>query len=235
MSILLSLSEISKTYGGEEVLCSVSLDLQQGGIHAVVGESGCGKTTLLRIVAGLVEGASGSIHLDGKNVTLLPPEKRRIGLVFQDYALFPHLTVEKNITYGIRGKSAGDQRVKVQALLEAMYLPNIAKRYPHELSGGQQQRVALARALALNPVLLLLDEPFSNLDPIRRGKLRDVLRNLADEQETTSLIVTHDISDALKVADHITILRDGKVVQTDTPENIISAPACQYVMQLVES
>ena len=235
MSSLLSLTDISKKYGNEEVLCSVSFELKRGDIHAVVGESGCGKTTLLRIVAGLVDAASGSIHLDGKDVTILPPEKRRIGLVFQDYALFPHLTVAKNITYGMKRESKQQKQERVDQLLELMHLPNISKRYAHELSGGQQQRVALARALALNPALLLLDEPFSNLDPIRRQKLRDVLRDLADDQHTTSLIVTHDIGDAFKVADYITILRDGKVIQVDTPANIAAAPACDYVKQLVEA
>lgn len=235
MSHLLSLTDISKIYGSQQILSSVSLQLEQGTIHAVVGESGCGKTTLLRIVAGLVDGASGSVHLDGKDVTKLPPERRRIGLVFQDYALFPHLTVAKNVTYGIRGKTKAEKEKTLEKLLEVMNLPNIAKRYPHELSGGQQQRVALARALALDPKLLLLDEPFSNLDPIRRQKLRDVLRDLADGQETTSLIVTHDIGDAFKVADYITILKDGVVVQTDTPANIATTPASDYVKQLVEA
>lgn len=143
--------------------------------------------------------------------------------------------MEKNITYGMRGSSAGEKQEKVQSLLETMHLPSITKRYSHELSGGQQQRVALARALALDPTLLLLDEPFSNLDPIRRQKLRGVLRDLADTQGMTSLIVTHDIGDAFKVADYISILRDGKVVQTDTPANIVAAPACEYVTQLVEA
>lgn len=235
MSKLLSLTNISKNYGRQEVLRSVSLELDQGTIHAVVGESGCGKTTLLRIVAGLVGAASGCVYLDGKDVTRCSPEQRRIGLVFQDYALFPHLTVAKNITYGMRGKPRSEKEERLKELLECMHLPDIAKRYPHELSGGQQQRVALARALALNPALLLLDEPFSNLDPIRRQKLRDVLRDFADDLETTSLIVTHDIGDAFKVADHITVLRDGEVIQSDTPAKIAAAPACDYVKRLVEA
>ncbi len=234
MSNLLSLTNITKSYGEQQILSSVSLELGRGDIHAVVGESGCGKTTLLRIVAGLADGATGRVYLDGNDVTHLPPEKRRIGLVFQDYALFPHLTVAKNVTYGMRGKTKSEKEHTLERLLAIMNLPESAMRYPHELSGGQQQRVALARALALDPALLLLDEPFSNLDPIRRQKLRDVLRDLADGQETTSLIVTHDIGDAFKVADYITILKDGAVVQTDTPANIVVNPANEYVERLVD-
>ena len=234
MSNLLSLTNITKSYGEQQILSAVSLELGRGDIHAVVGESGCGKTTLLRIVAGLADGATGRVYLDGNDVTHLPPEKRRIGLVFQDYALFPHLTVAKNVTYGMRGKTKSEKEHTLERLLAIMNLPESAMRYPHELSGGQQQRVALARALALDPALLLLDEPFSNLDPIRRQKLRDVLRDLADGQETTSLIVTHDIGDAFKVADYITILKDGAVVQTDTPANIVVNPASEYVERLVD-
>ena len=234
MSNLLSLTNITKSYGEQQILSAVSLELGRGDIHAVVGESGCGKTTLLRIVAGLADGATGRVYLDGNDVTHLPPEKRRIGLVFQDYALFPHLTVAKNVTYGMRGKTKSEKEHTLERLLAIMNLPESAMRYPHELSGGQQQRVALARALALDPALLLLDEPFSNLDPIRRQKLRDVLRDLADGQETTSLIVTHDIGDAFKVADYITILKDGAVVQTDTPANIVVNPANEYVERLVD-
>lgn len=234
MSNLLSLTNITKSYGEQQILSAVSLELGRGDIHAVVGESGCGKTTLLRIVAGLADGATGRVYLDGNDVTHLPPEKRRIGLVFQDYALFPHLTVAKNVTYGMRGKTKSEKEHTLERLLAIMNLPESAMRYPHELSGGQQQRVALARALALDPALLLLDEPFSNLDPIRRQKLRDVLRDLADGQETTSLIVTHDIGDAFKVADYITILKDGAVVQTDIPANIVVNPANEYVERLVD-
>ncbi len=205
-----------------------------GHIHAVVGESGCGKTTLLRIIAGLSLPDDGSVSLDGADVTHLPAEKRHIGLVFQDYALFPHLTVAQNIAYGITSQSRTNQQKRVQQLLETIHLPDIAKRYPHELSGGQQQRVALARALAPEPSLLLLDEPFSNLDPIRRSKLRTVIRELADDSRSASLIVTHDIADALKLADTITILREGRVIQRGSPEGILSQPADTYVMELID-
>lgn len=234
MNSLLSISSVSKSFGKHRVLQQVSLALDRGQVHAVVGESGCGKTTLLRIIAGLTESDDGSVVLDGEDITYRPAEKRCIGLVFQDYALFPHLTVIKNITYGISELSRAEREKRVTELLEMIHLPGIGKRYPHELSGGQQQRVALARALAQRPSLLLLDEPFSNLDSIRRHKLRGVVRELADQLHTASLIVTHDIDDAFRVADTVTILKEGEVVQSGSPEDIEQNPVDDYVAELID-
>lgn len=231
MSIPLSVKNINKSFSSNLVLKDVSFELEENTILAIVGESGSGKTTLMRIIAGLEEPDSGAIYSLEREITKLAPEKREIGLVFQEYALFPHLTVEKNIRYGVKRNKAS----RVKEMLDLINLPEIGKRYPHQLSGGQQQRVAIARALAPNPSLLLLDEPFSNLDPIRRCDLRKRMKSIVENAGTTALIVTHDIEDALKIANHIIILREGEVVQFGTPYDIISKPANEYVEELTES
>lgn len=230
MSVPLTICNISKKFKGCHALNDISLNLAPCQVRAIVGESGCGKTTLMRIIAGHECADTGIVIIHGKDKTNVPPEKRNIGLVFQDYALFPHLTIEKNIGYGLKR----NKKARVKELLELINLPDIAKRYPHELSGGQQQRVAIARALAPQPSLLLLDEPFSNLDPIRRKKLRSSIRKLVVESFTSALIVTHDIEDALKVADSITVIKDGVIVQTGTPDEIVNSPANDYVRDLLD-
>ena len=227
----LTLNNITKSFGTQTVLDEVSITVRSNRVTAIVGESGSGKTTLLRIIAGPETTESGSVILDKKEITHLPPNKRSMGLVFQDYALFPHLTVEKNITFGVK-----KQKAKVtQQMLSLINLEGYEKRHPHELSGGQQQRVALARALAPSPSILLMDEPFSNLDPIRRKKLREQIQLLTTQTNLTIIIITHDIEDALDISDSIVILKEGQVIQEDAPTAILESPISQYVKDLTRT
>ncbi len=233
MSQPLRIENVSKNFGKVSALANVSLELGHRQIRAIAGESGCGKTTLMRVVAGLETPDSGRVFIHGQDLTEARPEQRNVGLVFQEYALFPHLTVLKNISYGLRKMPVAEKRRIVSDMLQLVNLPGVESRYPHQLSGGQQQRVAIARALAPSPSLLLFDEPFSNLDPIRRRELRERIRAMVMDSGISALIVTHDIGDALKVADQITILSEGKVVQSCTPTETRQCPANDYVAKLV--
>ncbi|MEL6718120.1 MAG: ABC transporter ATP-binding protein [Bacteroidota bacterium] len=236
--MLLKTQQLSKYFDSGKVtaLNKVSIQLETGKTYAIVGESGSGKTTLARLIAGLERPDEGSIHLDGKLVASeshhLPPEKRAVGLVFQDYALFPHLTVGKNIEYGISKSPKIKQTVK--AMLSLVDLEGYENRYPHELSGGQQQRVALARALAPQPQLLILDEPFSNLDSSLRVNLRTELFRILQKSGVSSIFVTHDTQDALAVADEILILKNGQLLQQASPQQLYQEPATPYVAQLFD-
>ena len=213
------------------------LTIPDGQITALVGQSGCGKTTLLRSIAGLEIPSNGTISINDKVVSSdsvhVPPEKRNIGLVFQDYALFPHLTVRKNIEFGLGGldKDERDQRIKSYTSLT--HLEAFLERYPHELSGGQQQRVAVTRALVCKPKVLLLDEPFSNMDEPMKVKLRSEIKSLLKETQTTTLMVSHDIRDAFAIADTIIILNQGQVEQIGTQQELVSSPNSEYVSSMV--
>jgi iron(III) transport system ATP-binding protein len=231
----LSVRNIHKTFDKSHALRDTSLSISKGEIHSLVGESGSGKTTLMRIIAGLEQADSGEVWIHNTAHTHTSPRKRNIGLVFQDYALFPHMTVEQNINFPMRSQSSGEKKQRIQELLQLMMLPDIRKRYPHELSGGQQQRVAIARALAVQPPLLLLDEPFSNLDPISKKKLRQSVRDLADEFQIAVLIVTHDMHDALLFSNSITILKEGITIQQGDAETLSKNPSSSYVKDLLES
>ncbi|MEM7387386.1 MAG: ABC transporter ATP-binding protein, partial [Verrucomicrobiota bacterium] len=210
----------------------VSLQVNESELVALVGASGSGKTTLLRMAAGLEIPDSGSIFINEDPVFderhLVPPEKRGVGLVFQDYALFPHLTLEKNIAYGLHQLPRSQRRERVSWALQLVGLNGLEKRFPHQLSGGQQQRVALARALAPQPAILLLDEPFSNLDDNLKVQVRDELRDILIQAGTTALFVTHDTKDAMCVAHKIAVLREGSVQQIGTPEAIYRCPFNEY-------
>ena len=195
---------------------------------ALVGPSGCGKSTLLRSIAGL-EPADGQVLLDGVDVSALPTERRRIGLVFQDHALFPHLRVAQNLTFGVRHLSRRERAVLVDELLELVRLPGLAKRYPHELSGGEQQRIALARALAPQPPVVLLDEPFANLDASLRDSLRSDVITALRERRTSAILVTHDRDEALLVGDRVAVMRDGRILQVDRPERVYEEPVDRFV------
>ena len=228
MSAALSFQNISCRFGDDEVVKSVSFDIAAGEIVCLLGPSGCGKTTSLRLAAGMETPSAGEIYLNGvlastpREVT--PPEQRGIGFLFQDFALFPHLSVFDNITFGIAKLPADEQKRRALDLLKAVGLSGFADKFPNTLSGGEQQRAALARAMAPRPQLVLMDEPFSNLDPQLRDQMRDLTLQLLKDNGAAGLIVTHDAADALRMADRIAVQSAGVVLQIDTPQAIYDAP-----------
>jgi iron(III) transport system ATP-binding protein len=237
MTALLEMSEVQHAYNGRRVLSDFSLSLARGQIGCVLGPSGCGKTTALRCIAGFENVSAGRITVNGKEVSrpgrTLPPEQRRIGMVFQDYALFPHLTVAGNVGFGLHRLESSERERRVAQTLEIIGMTRAAGRYPHELSGGQQQRVALARALAPQPELLLLDEPFSNLDVDLRERLGLEVRDILKQQNMTAILVTHDQHDAFAIADEIGIMRKGRIEQWGTPYDLYHRPATRFVADFV--
>jgi iron(III) transport system ATP-binding protein len=234
---LLTLDSIAQRYGEVPVLQGVSFAIRRGTIACLLGASGCGKTTVLRCIAGFEPLSGGEIRLSGRVVSrpghLLPPEKRRIGMVFQDYALFPHRSVAANVGFGIGRLGQKERAARVEELLEVVGLADAADKYPHELSGGQQQRVALARALAPRPQLLLLDEPFSNLDVDLRERLSAEVRSILKQQNTTALLVTHDQYEAFTFADEIGIMHAGSIQQWDSAYELYHRPATRLVADFV--
>jgi iron(III) transport system ATP-binding protein len=234
---LLEVDHVSHAYGKHAVVSELSFSIEAGEIACLLGASGCGKTTMLRLIAGFEAPSSGAIRLNGRIIAdakvQIPAEERRIGMVFQDYALFPHLTIAKNIGFGLRGESPAVQQRRVDELLELIGLGNRGERYPHELSGGQQQRVALARALAPQPHLLLLDEPFSNLDVELRERLSLEVRDILKRAGMAAILVTHDQNEAFAVADSVGIMREGRIEQWDTPYNLYHRPATRHVADFV--
>jgi iron(III) transport system ATP-binding protein len=227
---LLELQSVSKTYATAPAVQDVSLSLCSGETLALLGPSGCGKSTLLRLIAGLERLDTGQVWMAGQDVTLFPPERRSLSMVFQDYALFPHLNVGDNVAYGprMRGASKSDARTKALAALARVGLEGLGARRVHELSGGQQQRVALARALAPGPALLLLDEPLSNLDEQLRTSLRQGLGRLFAQTRAGVLLVTHDQREALTLAGRVALMRAGKVVQTGDTAEVFRRPASAW-------
>ncbi len=236
-NVLLNLDKIRQTYGEQEVVKDLSLTLERGKIGCLLGPSGCGKTTVLRCIAGFETVSAGSIQINGVQVssahTSVPPEKRQIGMVFQDYALFPHLTVLDNIGFGLRKLSKTERVQRINELLEITGLIDVSHKYPHELSGGQQQRVALARALAPRPELLLLDEPFSNLDVSLRERLSVEIRDILKNQGTTAILVTHDQAEAFAIADEIGVLHHGEIQQWDAAYNLYHQPVNRFVANFI--
>src|SRR6202043_1477634 len=214
-----TLREVSKVYGDVTALERFSLDVPTGKLVCLLGPSGCGKTTTLRLIAGFTAPTHGRVFIEDTDVTAKPPHLRDIGIVFQHHALFPHLSVFENVEFGLRniGARKAERRERVNEMLATMRLVGLAGRYPRELSGGQQQRVALARALVLRPAVLLLDEPFSNLDAQLRVRLREELRLLIDRVDITTLFVTHDQEEALMLSDRIVVINQGKIEQIGTP------------------
>jgi sulfate transport system ATP-binding protein len=226
---------ITKRFGEFVALDDVSVDVPTGSLTALLGPSGSGKSTLLRVIAGLERPDAGSVWLDGDDVTARPPQKRGVGFVFQHYAAFKHMTVWDNIAFGltIRRRPRAEMRTRVAELLELVQLTGLAKRYPAQLSGGQRQRMGLARALAVDPKVLLLDEPFGALDARVRKELREWLRRLHDETGTTTVIVTHDQEEAMEVADRVAVLNGGRIEQAAPPRELYDAPANEFVMSFV--
>ena len=234
MAEVLTLEGVSKVFPTHKAVDQVSLRLEQGEFHALVGPSGCGKTTTLRMVAGFEQPTTGKILLEGKNVAGLPPYERNVSTVFQNYALFPHLSVRENVEFGLKRKAnSGNIAEKVREVLDLVQLGGKESRYPAELSGGEKQRTALARSLALAPAVLLLDEPLSALDPNLRKQVRMELRALQRRVGITFLMVTHDQEEALTLADRITVMNRGKVEQTATPQQIYLNPATSFVAQFL--
>jgi putative spermidine/putrescine transport system ATP-binding protein len=231
----LELVALGKSFGATVAVRQATLSVASGEMVALLGPSGCGKTTTLRMVAGFVDPTAGRIVLDGRDITRMPANRRDIGMVFQSYALFPHMTVQRNVEVGLRCQAAAeaDVRRRVGAVLELVGLAPLAGRYPRQLSGGQQQRVALARVLVLRPKLLLFDEPLSNLDARLRVQMRGEIRQLQKTFGITALFVTHDQDEASAIADRIVVMNQGGIEQVGTPSDIYQNPATRFVADFI--
>jgi len=236
---VIELDRVTKTYPGGKMpaVYDISFRLEKGAVLALLGPSGSGKTTLLRLIAGFETPDQGKILLNGQEVSrphyCLSPEKRGVGMVFQDYALFPHLTVEENVAFGLGKLSREFRKKRVQEVVDQVGLTSLIHRYPHELSGGQQQRVALARALAPNPIVLMLDEPFSSLDPDMRTQLRMEVAAILRRTGSTAILVTHDHEEAFAMADKVAVLNEGRLEQCDTPEIVYHIPSTPFIADFV--
>src|SRR6266550_6073256 len=226
---------VTKRFGDFVALDDVSVDVPTGSLTALLGPSGSGKSTLLRVIAGLERPESGTVELDGVDVTKRPPQKRGVGFVFQHYAAFKHMTVRENVAFGlkVRKRPRAEVRRRVDELLELVQIAGWADHYPAQLSGGQRQRMGLARALAVEPAVLLLDEPFGALDARVRKDLRAWLRRLHDQTHVTTIIVTHDQEEAMEVADQIALLHEGRIEQIGSPRDLYEQPANEFVMGFV--
>lgn len=233
--ILLSVQGVSKFFGENEVLKALSLDVYEGEFLTLLGPSGCGKTTLLRLIAGLEEPTKGSILLDGKDMTALPPEKRPLNTVFQNYALFPHMNVAQNVAYGLKIRKTPRKEIaqKVDEALGLVQLSGYGKRSPAQLSGGQRQRVAIARAIVLAPRLLLLDEPLGALDLQLRRQMQQELKRLQKALGITFIYVTHDQEEALNMSDRIAVMREGRICQLGAPQEIYEHPNSMFTAQFI--
>jgi sulfate transport system ATP-binding protein len=233
--VSIEVSQVGKRFGDFVALDDVTVSIPTGQLTALLGPSGGGKSTLLRIIAGLDHADEGTVEIEGTDATFLPPQKRNVGFVFQHYAAFKHMTVRRNVSFGleIRRRPKDEVRRRVDELLELVHLEQFADRLPSQLSGGQRQRMALARALAVEPTVLLLDEPFGALDAKVRKELRDWLRRLHDEVHVTTVFVTHDQEEALEVADEIVVINEGRIEQIGSPDELYDAPANEFVMRFL--
>lgn len=231
----ITLQGIHHQFGENKVLKNINLEIQEGELFTLLGPSGCGKTTILRIIAGFLEPTRGRVLLSDQDITQLPPEKRNIGTVFQNYALFPHMNVEENVRYGLKLKqlSKNNLEERVQTYLDLVGMHEFRKRKISELSGGQQQRVALARSLAIEPKVLLLDEPMSNLDAALRDKTRDEIHALQQKLKITTLFITHDQKEAISISNKIAVMNNGLVIQSGSPREIYSNPADPFIANFV--
>ncbi len=231
----LSLENVNFSFGKEKTINDFSLSVEEGSFTTLLGPSGCGKTTLLRLISGFLEPDSGTIKIDGVNQCGIDVNKRKIGMVFQDYALFPHMTVEQNLFYGLKvqKKSAEEAKSLVEKSSEALGIKSLLSRFPHELSGGQQQRVALGRALVLEPALLLMDEPLSSLDTKLRTKVREELKEIQESLKITTIYVTHDQEEALSLSTNIAVLDHGRLLQSGTPRQLYFEPLNKFTADFV--
>jgi putative spermidine/putrescine transport system ATP-binding protein/spermidine/putrescine transport system ATP-binding protein len=229
------LKNIAKHFGGFTAVHPTSLEIPEGAFVTLLGPSGCGKTTNLRMIAGLLDPSEGEIEIGGRRVNDVPIHKRNLGLVFQNYALFPHKTVAENVAFGLRYRDVPKSEIagRVQAALELVQLPQMGARYPRELSGGQQQRIALARAVVIEPDVLLLDEPLSALDANLREDMRVELKRIQDQINVTTVFVTHDQSEALAMSDRIVVMSNGRVEQVGAPQEVYNTPASEFVAQFL--
>jgi len=235
----LSLRGIEKRFGAVAAVAGLDLELTEGEFVSLLGPSGCGKTTTLRMIAGFIEPSAGTIEMDGRMLSspagALPPEKRQMSMIFQSYAVWPNMTVEQNVAFGLELRKLPREEVRrrVGRMLEVVHMGHLAQRYPAELSGGQQQRVALARAIVIQPQVLLLDEPLSNLDANLREEMRFEIRRLHDEFRYTTVYVTHDQAEAMTTADMIVVMNDGRIEQSGTPEDIYARPETEFVARFI--
>lgn len=231
----LCLENVVKTFNKTDVVKKMNLEIKKGELVSFLGPSGCGKTTTLNMIAGFLEVDGGKIVVDGKPVHLLPPNKREMGMVFQNYALFPHMTVFDNVAYGLKLRKVPKSEIKMRVLeaLEMVRLSGYEKRYPKELSGGQQQRVSLARALVIKPKVLLLDEPLSNLDAKLRQEMREEIVEIQKKVGITTIFVTHDQEEALAISDRIAVMFEGIIEQVDTPTSIYNHPQTEFVSRFI--
>jgi putative spermidine/putrescine transport system ATP-binding protein len=231
----LRLRHVSKHYGDVRAVQDFNLDVAQGEFVSLLGPSGCGKTTTLQMIAGFAEVTEGTIELEGRDITRTPPNARGLGIVFQTYALFPHMTVRENVAFGLEMRKcpAAERQERVQQALELVHLAPQAARYPRELSGGQRQRVALARALVIRPPVLLLDEPLSNLDAQLREEMQFELREIQRKVGTTTLMVTHDQAEALSISDRVVVMEAGRITQVDTPHGVYERPRSAFISTFV--
>lgn len=224
-----------KQFGANVVLNGIDLEVKQGELLTLLGPSGCGKSTTLNLIAGFLDPDRGEVHIKGNNVTKVPPYKRDLGMVFQTYSLFPHMTVYENLSFGLKLRKVGkaEQKKKISKALELVKMSGLENRYPRELSGGQRQRVAISRALVVEPELLLLDEPLSNLDAKLRHELRAEIKRLQKEIGVTTIFVTHDQEEALSMSDRVVVMNAGKIEQISTPTDIYNHPKTEFVFQFI--
>jgi multiple sugar transport system ATP-binding protein len=227
----IQITAVRKEFKGHQALKSIHLDVQDQEFCVLLGPSGCGKTTLMRIVAGLEAESGGEVKIGGRSMTGLPPRERNIAMVFQNYAVFPHMTIAQNIGFGLQMKKVPQAQIKTQVkqAAELMHIEHLLERYAGQLSGGQRQRVAVARALAVKPDVLLMDEPLSNLDALLRLEMRSELKGLLRELKTTTIYVTHDQTEAMSLADRIAVMQAGEIVQYDSPARVYADPASLFV------
>ena len=232
--IALKISNVSFSYKkGTKAISCLNLEVQKGSFTTLLGESGCGKTTILKLISGFLQPDVGLIEIDGVNQNRIEPDKRKIAFVFQNYALFPHLTVKNNILYGVKNKKNENNYNIFEDTVKSLNLDNLLNRYPHELSGGQQQRVALARSLVLNPKILLMDEPLSSLDTKLREKVRDELKEIQQKLKITTIYVTHDREEALSLSDNIAVIHEGKILQEGSPKELYFSPTNLYTADFI--